>query len=261
MAEGKLGQGRRKALRGLHSTKGREKAGRYLVEGVKLVTEALEWEVPLAEVLVDAEGGDDIQALAARAAGVGIPVTRVDARDLRDVSDTVTPQGILAVGERELPPPLPTDGLVVLLDAVQDPGNVGTLLRAADAFNAEAVLVARGSADVTSPKVLRAAMGSAFHLPVIRTGPAHEAAAALASMGYSVLVATLDGEDPFELGTRPARSLLVLGNESRGPGGKVLRLADRRLTVPILGPTESLNVAMAGSILLSDLMRLPAEDG
>jgi TrmH family RNA methyltransferase len=171
----------------------------------------------------------------------------------------VTPQGILAVAEREMPPPLPAEGLVVLLDAVQDPGNVGTLLRAADAFNAAAVLVARGSADVTSPKVLRAAMGSAFHLPVIRTGPAHEAVAALASMGYVVLVATLDGDDPYELETRPARTLLVLGNESRGPGRKVLGAADRRVTVPIPGPAESLNVAMAGSILLADLTRLPED--
>jgi TrmH family RNA methyltransferase len=255
---GRLGEGRRKALRALLSRKGREKAGRYLLEGRRLVEEALAWDVPLAEAVVAPEAGEEIVDLARRLREAGVRVTEVGERDLRTLSDVVTPQGVLAVAHRETPPPVPREGLVVLLDAVQDPGNVGTLLRAADAFGAEAVLAARGTADVTSPKVLRAAMGSAFHLPVLRTGPSGEIAAGLASAGFTVLAATLDGEDPFVMETLPEKTLLVLGNEARGVHPAVLRSAHRRVTVPIPGDAESLNVAMAGAILLSDLNRLRA---
>jgi TrmH family RNA methyltransferase len=254
-----LGEGRRKAIRGLLSRKGRERAGRYLLEGPRLVEEALAWDVPLAEAYVAPEAGERVATLAERLAGAGVPVMRVSEKELRSVSDVVTPQGVLAVGLREMPPPIPQEGLVLLLDAVQDPGNVGTLLRAADAFEAEAVLVARGCADLYSPKVLRAAMGSAFHLPVIRTGPAKEVAAALASAGFTVLAATLDGDDPRAAEVLPERTLLVLGNETRGPHPAILKLADGQLTVPIPGPAESLNVAMAGAILLAELARLPVE--
>jgi TrmH family RNA methyltransferase len=253
---GRLGEGRRKALRALLSRKGREKAGRHLLEGPRLVAEALDWDVPLAEAYVARDCGEELAALAGRLREAGASVLEVDERELRAVSDVVTPQGVLAVALREMPPPLPREGLVVMLDAVQDPGNVGTLLRAADAFGAAAVLAARGTADVTSPKVLRAAMGSAFHLPVIRTGPSGEIAAGLASAGFVVLAATLDGEDPLALESLPERALLVLGNEARGVHPAVLRCAHRRVTIPISGDAESLNVAMAGAILLSDLNRL-----
>jgi tRNA G18 (ribose-2'-O)-methylase SpoU len=102
-------------------------------------------------------------------------------------------------------------------------------------------------------------MGSAFHLPVIRTGPSGEIAAGLASAGFTVLAATLDGEDPFRLETLPRQTLLVLGNEARGVHPAVLRTAHHRISIPIPGAAESLNVAMAGAILLSDLARLRAE--
>ena len=253
---GRLSEGRKKALRALLSRKGREKAGRYLLEGRLIAEEALDWEVPLAEAFVVTDSGEEVADLARRLRDSGVTVTEVSDRELRGISDVVTPQGVLLVAHREMPPPVPTEGLLVLLDAVQDPGNVGTLLRAADAFGAAAVLAARGTADITSPKVLRAAMGSVFHLPVIRTGPSGEIAAGLASAGFTILAATLDGEDPLALETLPEQTLLVLGNEAKGVHPAVLRTAHRRISIPTPGAAESLNVAMAGAILLSDLNRL-----
>jgi RNA methyltransferase, TrmH family len=254
---GKLGAGRRKALRALASRRGRQKAGRYLLEGVKLTEEALEWEVPLAEAYVVTDADEHVADLARRLREAGVTVIEITDRELKSISDVVTPQGVLAVALAEMPPPIPVEGVVLLMDAVQDPGNVGTLLRAGDAFGVSAVLAGRGTADVTSPKVLRSAMGSAFHLPVIRTGPAYETTEALATAGFTVLAATLDGEDLAMLEALPDKVLLVLGNEARGIHPRVLKAAHRRVTIPIPGPAESLNVAMAGSILLSDLMRLP----
>jgi len=256
---GRLSDGRRKALRALLSRKGRNKAGRYLIEGPRMAEEALEWDVPLAEAFIAPEAGEAIEEIGDRLAEAGVPFTRVSEKDLRSVSDVVTPQGVLLVGHREMPPPVPQAGLIVLLDTIQDPGNVGTLLRAADAFGADAVLACQGSADVMSPKVLRAAMGSAFHLPIIRTGPSGETAAGMASAGFTILAATLDGEDPYALESLPEKTVLVLGNEAGGVHPKVLQVADRRVTIPIPGPAESLNVAMAGAVLLSDLARMRAE--
>jgi TrmH family RNA methyltransferase len=144
----------------------------------------------------------------------------------------------------------------VVLDGVQDPGNAGAILRAADAFGCASVLFCRGTVEALNPKVLRAAQGSHFHLPVA-TGPAAlEAVAAARRAGARVLAAVASGGDSlFDAPPAGRRTVLVFGNESRGSAPETLAACDGRVTIPLRGRAESLGVAAAAAVVLAWLSR------
>ena len=161
------------------------------------------------------------------------------------------------------PPPRPFEapGLWLLLDEVQDPGNVGTLLRAAEAFGARGAMATPGTADLWSGKVVRSAQGAHFRLTLLAAASAllDEFRAA----GGEVWAAAVDGESVYGAPPPPPLCALALGNEARGLTSDVLARAVRRVSVPQRGRADSLNVAMAGSVLLSWMAerRAPAARG
>ena len=170
------------------------------------------------------------------------------------VCDTKTPQGAAAV-VRMREQPL-TGRRLAVLDGVQDPGNVGTILRTADAAGLDGALLSADCADPYSPKVLRATMGSVFHLPFRVTDDLPgELARLREERGIPVLSGQLDGTpfDAFRPG--PAGFALVIGSEGNGVSPAVRALADRRLCLPMRGRAESLNAAVAAGIMMYSLMR------
>ena len=144
---------------------------------------------------------------------------------------------------------------MLLLDGVQDPGNVGTLLRSAEAFGAAAVLVTEGTADVWNGKALRASAGAAFRVPVVRWSAALQGALRGLEMRVLAAVASEDGAVPVGDAELAAGCVLVVGNEGRGVSAEMLQVADGRITLPMLGRTESLNAAVAGSVMLYEAAR------
>jgi TrmH family RNA methyltransferase len=248
---------RLRLLRSLARADARRAEGLYLVEGRRLVLEALLSRVPLAGVFVTAafasgaHGPDLLEA----AETAGVSVESVPEKDLAALADTKTPQGVVAV-VRHVPSDLsildrPGPGLFLALDAVADPGNVGTLVRAADAFAVRAVIAGPGTADFTNPKVLRGAMGSTFHLACVSVPDLPAALRRLRGSGAFVAAATLDGADTRELPPLPPRVSLVLGNEAHGVSAAARAEAETAVTVACPGRAESLNVALAGGILLA----------
>jgi TrmH family RNA methyltransferase len=171
------------------------------------------------------------------------------------LSDLETPTGILAVFDlptRTLADVLAGAGPVLLLAGVSDPGNAGTLVRSAEAFGAAGVLFGRGGADPFAPKVVRAAMGSLFRVPVASVEP-DELLAAAAAAGRPVVATDMDGEDLAVAGI-PANAVLAIGNERRGVLDWLPRW-DRAVRIPQRGAAESLNAAVAGSIVLYEAAR------
>lgn len=232
--------------------KGREEHGLFLAEGPNVVADLLGSEVPVQRVLVapPARGDEGRGELVRRAEAAGIRVEEVGEAELVELSDTVTPQGVLAVAripERGWPGPGPWR--ILVLDAVQDPGNVGTLIRTAEAVGAAAVACLQGTADPWSPKAVRAAAGSSFRIPVLSVRW-EEARRQIRSAGAAIWAADPGGEPFFRGDVAPAGLALVLGNEARGVSAGVLEAADRRVCVPMAGRAESLNVAAAGAILM-----------
>lgn len=253
-----------KTVKALQRREKRDRTGLYLVEGVKLVGEALKWapnfveEVFWApEILAGNEAG---LALVEELKTRGIPVTAVSAALMREMAATVTPQGILAVmrrGEEERVTEVLSRGgnepFVLVVDRVQDPGNLGTLLRTAEAAGVGAVLLVKGTVDLYNPKVLRAAAGAVFRLPVQGGLEAADVLALAERYRLPLLVADPRGEetvyDPF-----PLRAMLVVGNEGRGVDHCFTACA-RRLAIPLAEGAESLNVAIAAAVFLFERVR------
>jgi RNA methyltransferase, TrmH family len=249
-------------IRDLHRRRGRERRGLALAEGVRLVEEALAAGIDVrgAAVSLALEGTPRGSALKSALRDRGVVLTEVGPAELDELADTEHPQGVVAVIEPRswtlADVPAARGAVVLVLDAVQDPGNVGTLLRTALGLGAAGVVALKGTADLTNPKVLRGSMGAAFRLPAIPAAP--EAFLAWAEeRGVELWVAAAGGEPAGSRAPRARRPplALVLGNEGAGVGAALEAAARRRVSIPLAPGVESLNVAVAAGILLYEIMR------
>ncbi|WP_420633648.1 TrmH family RNA methyltransferase [Candidatus Palauibacter sp.] len=242
-----------KAWRSLHRGKGRRDTGCFLAEGPRLVGELLDWPGRTVAVLYAdaAPAAPGLRDLLGRAAGRGVRTEAVPEALISALADATTPQPVIAIGE------VPVSGwddvgpgTIVLLDGVQDPGNVGTLVRTAVALGIAGVVGVGDTADPWGPKALRASAGAVLRGPVFRTD-APDAVARLAERGVSIWAAAADGPPMDRAPHEPVA--LALGSEAHGLSGTLLAAARRRVAVPLAPGVESLNVAAAGAILLDRL--------
>ncbi len=247
-----------RAVAKLAKKDGRQESGRFLLEGPQAVSEALAFRPDLIIELYATKGILERQPELARAAkAAGIEVDAVSPAVLEAMADTVTPQGIVAVA-RQFPTALTqiiakAPRLVAVLEEVRDPGNAGTILRAADAAGADAVVFSGKSVDPYNPKVVRSTTGSLFHVPHVIGVELATVVKAMRKAGLQVVAADVSGEDL--LAARGAGELAkptawVFGNEAHGLDAEQLALADRALRLPIYGEAESLNLATAASVCL-----------
>lgn len=231
-----------KLLRSLKQKKGREETGLFLAEGDKCAAEAL-GNAKVQALLTTQEQ----HPLAIQAEQKGIRAVLVSQAVMEAVSDVKTPQSAIAVVQKQQGR-LPEQGLFVALEDVADPQNVGTILRTADAVGAAGVLLSGKCADYTSPKAVRAAMGSVFHLPVEVAQDFQGRLSAMKKAGVRLLGGHLQGVQAMP-GQRE-NLCVIIGNEARGMSPDAARLCDYLVKIPIYGKAESLNAAVAAGILL-----------
>lgn len=233
------------AWKALKDRKGRRESGCFLVEGRKMVEEALASAFDVEAVLV--QEGMELPD------GLSMPVYELPAHVLAAVCDTKTPQGIAAVVRMKEQSALGKH--IVVLDGVQDPGNVGTIIRTADAAGLDGVLLSNQCADVFSPKVLRATMGSIFRMNLRTTDDLPGELTKLREKGYSILSSQLDGTPFYEREKVAEQFALIIGNEGNGVSEQVQQTATHRVRLPMRGGAESLNAAIAAAIMMYELMR------
>lgn len=242
----------RKLWRSLRRRKGRADTSLFLLEGPRVLSEALASDVQVEALLCSRLQEPDAERseLADRFERAGVTVEWLDRREFAEISTTVTPQGVVGVAR------IPSMGWesvrvprIVLLDRIQDPGNVGTLIRTGEALGAGAVVCLPGTADPWGPKVVRAAAGSSLRLPVI-TARTEEVLGRLETMGAKLWVADPAGAPVSRGSGRPARLGLALGSEGHGVSDDLRNQADRVVSIDMKRPVESLNVAVAGAILM-----------
>ncbi|SFA39182.1 RNA methyltransferase, TrmH family [Parageobacillus thermantarcticus] len=228
--------------------KERDKTGLFLIEGFHLVEEALKSNISIVQLIIDEK-----KAIPATWDISGIPIAIVTEDVMKAISDTETPQGIAAVCEQFSYGDMDwAQANVLLIDAVQDPGNIGTMIRTADAAGIDAVILGKGCADLYNPKVIRATQGSLFHLPIIR-GNLREWMEKLQAQNVTIYGTSLVNGEDYRCIQPPRSFALLVGNEGSGVSKPLLEMTAKNLYIPIYGQAESLNVAVAAGILLYHL--------
>lgn len=238
----------------LTQPKARRVEGVFVIEGVRLIEEALHANYPLRLLLHTPNLNERAAAIRQICEARAISIETVAPQVLDSLSDTQTPQGVLAIAEQR-PLDLPSSiNFLLIADEVRDPGNLGTMLRSAAAFGCDAVALAPGCADVFSPKVLRAAMGAHFHLSIVQA-VWDEIAALVALHGLHPFVAAARQGVSCDAADLRQPLALMIGGEAQGAGEQAFALAAETLQIPMPGAAESLNAAMAAAILLYEVTR------
>ncbi|WP_036313888.1 TrmH family RNA methyltransferase [Microbacterium oleivorans] len=234
----------------------RQETGLYLLEGPQAAREALTWRPDtLVELYATPSAWEKHQDIREAASDAGVEAEFASEAVIEAMADTVTPQGIIAVA-RQVPTSVrdifaDDPKLIVICEEVRDPGNLGTIIRAADAVGADAVILTGRTVDPFNPKVVRATTGSLFHLPVAVGIELADAAGRARSAGLRIVAADVGGEDFVDhRGTLAEPTAWVFGNEARGLDDDALALVDLSLRLPIYGRAESLNLATAASVCL-----------
>ncbi|WP_261378463.1 TrmH family RNA methyltransferase [Paenibacillus agilis] len=246
----------------LQDRKYRNREGRYIAEGIHLVQEALRSGAPVESVVFDQERGlpAELTSYVKETETSSQPIEWIAVTDavIRKCTDAETPQSVFAVMRK---PELnwrqlfeAKQALVVVVDGVQDPGNLGTIIRSADAVGATGVLIGRGTVDVYNSKTVRSTMGSMFHLPVVE-GDLLELLPEAKEQGVCVVSTSLQAEHSCYSFDFRQPTWFVVGNEGKGVSPQVQSLVDESVIIPMQGQAESLNVAMATTVLLYEAMR------
>lgn len=244
----------------LKQRKQREKTGLFVAEGIRLCEMAAEsdWSISFGLLTSQLTGQERGQELVKSLQARNCPLYEVSGQIFAKAASTDTPQGIMLVMESKkepLPQAAKADGLYVVMDGVQDPGNAGTIIRTADAVGADGVILLKGAVDVYADKVVRSTMGSLFHVPVYSGVTAAELAAFTQDNELQLLATALDEtasphfRQDFTKGTA-----VVLGNEGHGVSSEILAMAQKTY-IPMFGQAESLNVGMSAAIVLYEALR------
>jgi TrmH family RNA methyltransferase len=247
-----------KSIQKLLVKKYREREEKFLIEGPHLVEEALKSSWKVEEILVTSSfiSNPHARNILKTAEINKTKILKVSESVISKVSDTVTSQGIVAVviesrlRLQDLWRQRSRDALVVALDGITDPGNVGTIIRSCDWFGVDAVLLGQGTVELYNPKTLRSTMGSIFHIPIFTDVDLDAEIPAARKYGYTLLAATSGGGTPVDKNRVSQKSLVVFGNEARGIRGSLLEMVDDQITIPRFGKAESLNVGTSVGIIL-----------
>lgn len=243
---------RLREARSLRIRKGRRKTGKFLVEGLRSIESAVQEAYPIETLFVREDRLSSLEK------SEWFPryrerVLLLSEKAFEGISDTVSSQGLIAVCPVRMGREEGICGdLVLVLDRIGDPGNLGTLIRTADSAGIREIFYTKGTADIYSPKVVRSAMGSIFPMNFRPM----ESLAFLKDRGYHILASDLRTQNRYDRMTYRGKTALILGNEAEGISEELLCQADERIKIPIYGQAESLNVSIAGAILMYKLREL-----
>jgi len=251
-----------KEIRLLKQAKYRHARGEYFIEGVRLVEEALQQAVPVRKIahsprLMKTERGAELLSTA-RKKIPGAEWLYLSDEVLAITSDTQSHQGVLAVlkvKERSWEELWQREGIIILLYELQDPGNLGTIFRVADAGGAAGLILGQGTMDPYNPKVVRASMGSLFRLPFLVIQDFGSCLKILRTKGYRILASVIRGEPSFWEVDFSRPTAVLFGQEGAGLSKDLVGAADGSFTIPMSPSAESLNVAMAAGLVIYEAWR------
>lgn len=245
-------------IKKLLQKKYRDESGKFIVEGWKSILEAVKSGVEIETVVYDETRVEQISPLEKIECIAGETIS-ARSKDVEAISDTVNSQGIIAV----LPKFSITSKIssilkkpnfiIVALDQINDPGNLGTIIRTCDWFGVDALVIGKNSVDLYNPKVVRATMGSLFHFPIFDEIDLSDMLLQCRDEKFSIYSTELSDSDDIRKITFAKKSIIIIGSESHGVSTEISKLADKKILIPQFGKGESLNAAMACGVILSHL--------
>ena len=221
----------------------------YIVEGIKMVKEAISenQEIALIAIREDFKIDFDIK---------NIKTVTISNKIFNDISDVKTPQGILAVIKKNQNNQIETNSDYILaLDSLQDPGNMGTIIRTADSANINQIIINKTTVDPYSPKVIRSTMGAIYRTNIIEVEDLKTTLKEMKSKGFQIITTDLKATQSIYDINYNNKTVVVIGNEANGVSQEILQTADKKVIIPMLGKTESLNASIAASIMIYEYVR------
>ncbi len=246
-----------KHIKKLKDKKYRDISNEYVIEGIKLVAEAIQEKAPIKKVILC----DDCEKNAVIPKDLMYEIAKqeciyVSEKVFKYLSEVQTPQGILAIIEKNAQDTEIdyTQDIIVALDDVQDPGNLGTILRTVDSIGLTQILVSKGTADAYNPKVVRSTMGAIFRVKIIECENLKQTLKEIKKHKFKIVVSSLQTENTiYDINYN--KKVIVIGNEANGVEQEIQDLADEKIKIPMLGKTESLNASVATGIILYEYVR------
>lgn len=246
-----------KYLKKLKDKKYRDQEKCYVIEGIKLIKEAIQENAKIKLIVICDDCAQDILIQSELKYEIAkYECAYVTEKIFTTITSVVNPQGILAVIEKEqnINDIDYTDDLFLVLDDIQDPGNMGTILRTADSVNLKQIIVSKGSADIYNPKVVRSTMGAIFRLKIIESDDLVKTLKEMKKHKIKIATTSLQTNNSiYDISYK--KTAIVIGNEANGVSAEVLNLADEKIKIPMLGKTESLNASVATAIVLYEAVR------
>lgn len=244
-----------KFVRKLKDKKYRRKEKKFIVEGFRFVEEALKSDYCIEYILINEKALNKAQEFNINIETIKNKVYILNENLFNSISETKNSQGILAIVNMKEVLKLKEEGIYILADRVQDPGNMGTIIRTAHAANASGILITEGTVDIYNEKTLRASMGSIFYMPIIEDFKLDKIKD-LKLKGFNLLASSLDtNKNLYDLDLSNKKIILAVGNEGSGLSKEVYNISDETFIIPMPGNAESLNAGVATSIILFEIVR------
>lgn len=241
-----------KEIKKLKEKKHRIKSDKYLIEGLRFVEEAIKSKVSIDSIIFTESFKEKNPDLFLKI-NENIKLIQMNEALLKQLCSTENPQGIVGVINMQNKE-LKSGELVVLVDKVQDPGNMGTIIRTAHAAGAAGIVMTKGTVDIYNDKTLRSTMGSIFYIPIVEDDSL-DFVKSLKKEGYKLVVSSLQGKNNFFEENLQGKVMIAVGNEGNGVSDEVYDIADIKVKIPMPGEAESLNVAVATSIMIYEKIR------
>lgn len=244
-----------KETRKLKERKNRNKSGKYIIEGFRLVEEAFKAGLFIEYLVIVDENDEKLKKYINKYINKDTKLCKMSANLFKELISTEQPQGVLAVAKMNEDPCELNGEFYVLCDKVQDPGNLGTIIRTAHAAGADGIILTKGTVDIYNDKTIRSTMGSLFHIPVIYDDENFTILKSLKEKNFKIVTTSLETEKDFYDEDLKCKVVLTVGNEGNGVSEEVYRLSDSKVKIPMPGKAESLNAAVAASIIMFEKVR------
>lgn len=244
-----------KETKKLKERRGRNKSSKYIIEGFRLVQEAFKAKADIDYLFISERVVEKLDKYLGDFITKDTKIFKIKDELIKDLCDTEKPQGIVAVVKMERYEVKDNGSFYLLCDKVQDPGNLGTIIRTAHAAGVDGIILTKGTVDIYNDKTIRSTMGSIFYIPVITDDENNSIVKKLIGEGFSLLATSLQGDKDFFKEDLSGKLIISVGNEGNGVSKEIYDLSDKKVKIPMPGGAESLNVSIAASVIVYERVR------